>query len=147
MLWRPLTGIMSFNIPAYRFDLSPFAGELNAGGAHSMSITVVGNNGQGVWIVNPVLLAYQDHAFAGKRLGGEVDSTFDSRASFGVRKREDSDHVWYKTAGGSPWPQPALHVKWLGVVHQGLVLPLFVFVALVLRLCPCPSLQAATATA
>ena len=26
MLWRPLTGIESFDIEAYRFDLTPFVG-------------------------------------------------------------------------------------------------------------------------
>ncbi|EWM29071.1 peptide-n4-(n-acetyl-beta-glucosaminyl)asparagine amidase a [Nannochloropsis gaditana] len=37
-LWRPLTGIESFDIPAYRFDLTPFAGIFNS----AMSSNAVG---------------------------------------------------------------------------------------------------------
>ena len=44
MLWRPQTGISSFNIPPYRFDLTPFAGVLNDGAEHALSVRVVGNN-------------------------------------------------------------------------------------------------------
>ena len=49
LLWRPLAGIESFDIPPYRFDLTPFAGALNDGAAHNFSIDVVGNSPTGVW--------------------------------------------------------------------------------------------------
>ena len=29
LLWRPLTGLYSFNVPPYQFDLAPFLGLLN----------------------------------------------------------------------------------------------------------------------
>jgi len=35
-LWRPLTGIESFDVPAYRFDLTPFAGLFNSAAALPM---------------------------------------------------------------------------------------------------------------
>jgi len=55
LLWRPLTGIYSFNIPPYEFDLTPFAGVLNDGKTHQLSIIVLGNNDEGSWFVDPVL--------------------------------------------------------------------------------------------
>ena len=55
LLWRPLTGIYSFNIPPYEFDLTPFAGVLNDGKAHQLSIVVLGNSDEGSWFVDPVL--------------------------------------------------------------------------------------------
>mmetsp|Transcript_97845 Transcript_97845/g.279825 ORF Transcript_97845/g.279825 Transcript_97845/m.279825 type:complete len:573 (+) Transcript_97845:73-1791(+) len=56
LLWRPLTGIYSFNIPPYTFDLTPFAGVMNDMEEHTISINVVDNNNQGSWFVDPVLL-------------------------------------------------------------------------------------------
>jgi hypothetical protein len=49
LLWRPLAGIESFDIPAYRFDLSPFCGPFNDGAPHNISIDVVGNSPSGHW--------------------------------------------------------------------------------------------------
>ena len=56
LLWRPLTGIYSFNSPPYTFDLTPFAGVMNDMEEHTISINVVDNNAQGSWFVDPVLL-------------------------------------------------------------------------------------------
>jgi hypothetical protein len=55
LLWRPLTGIYSFNIPPYTFDLSPFAGLLNDRKNHVLGLRVLGNNPEGSWFVDPVL--------------------------------------------------------------------------------------------
>jgi hypothetical protein len=55
LLWRPLTGIYSFNIPPYSFDLTPFAGVLNDGKEHVFGVRVLGNNPEGSWFVDPVL--------------------------------------------------------------------------------------------
>eukprot|EP00937_MAST-01D_sp_MAST-1D-sp2_P004366 g4366.t1 len=60
LLWRPLTGIESFDVVPYRFDLTAFAGQLNDGAAHNVSLRMLGNNEQGVWYVDPVLLVYTD---------------------------------------------------------------------------------------
>lgn len=61
LLWRPMTGIQSFNIPPYSFDLTPFVGSWNSNNrvddeTHTFEITVYGNNDQGSWFVDPVLL-------------------------------------------------------------------------------------------
>jgi hypothetical protein len=52
LIWRPITAIHTLDIPAYRVDLSPFAGLL--GGTHSISITVVNNTGY--WLAGGSLL-------------------------------------------------------------------------------------------
>lgn len=54
-LWHPLTGIASFNIPPYNFDLGPFLGILNDGCSHNVSIAVRDNNPAGVWYMDGVL--------------------------------------------------------------------------------------------
>lgn len=70
-LWRPLSGIESFDIPAYRFDLTPFAGLFNtlgpaaADGASSrphVTLRVFGNNQDGLWYLTSSLLLYPDPA-------------------------------------------------------------------------------------
>jgi hypothetical protein len=55
-LWRPLTGIMSFDIPSHRLDLTPFLGLLADGSEHSLSVTVYGNSVDGYWYVDAALL-------------------------------------------------------------------------------------------
>jgi len=60
LLWRPLTGIASFDIPPYNIDLSPFLGVLNDGKTHNISLTVRNNNNNGVWYLDPVLHAELD---------------------------------------------------------------------------------------
>jgi hypothetical protein len=52
LIWRPLTGIHTMDIPSYRLDLSPFAGEL--GGTHTISLTVTNNTGY--WLAGGSLM-------------------------------------------------------------------------------------------
>ena len=52
LIWRPVTGIHTMDIPSYRLDLTPFAGML--GGSHTISLTVVGN--AGYWLAGGSLL-------------------------------------------------------------------------------------------
>jgi hypothetical protein len=52
LIWRPLTGIGALDIPSYRIDLTPFAGEL--GGTHAITLTVAGNDGY--WLAGGSLL-------------------------------------------------------------------------------------------
>lgn len=56
LIWRPLTGVHTMDIPSYRLDLSPFAGEL--GGSHTISLTVVNN--AGYWLAGGSLLITAD---------------------------------------------------------------------------------------
>ncbi len=52
LIWRPVTGIHTMDIPSYRLDLTPFAGML--GGTHTISLTVLNNTG--FWLAGGSLL-------------------------------------------------------------------------------------------
>jgi flagellar basal body-associated protein FliL len=52
LIWRPVTGVHTMDIPSYRLDLSPFAGEL--GGTHTISLTVTNNTGY--WLAGGSLM-------------------------------------------------------------------------------------------
>lgn len=54
LVWRPLTGIHTMDIPSYRLDLTPFAGALSGAGPHTISLTVVNNTG--FWLAGGALL-------------------------------------------------------------------------------------------
>jgi hypothetical protein len=56
LIWRPITGIHTMDIPSYRLDLTPFAGML--GGTHTISLTVVNNTGY--WLAGGSLLLGTD---------------------------------------------------------------------------------------
>ncbi len=56
LIWRPVTGIHTMDIPSYRLDLTPFAGML--GGTHTISLTVAGN--AGYWLAGGSLLLGTD---------------------------------------------------------------------------------------
>jgi hypothetical protein len=72
LLWRPLTGLLSFDVAAYRFDLTPWLGLLLDGAAHTLELDVVsdssGAGSGGVWYLDPVLLLRRDPV-GGARLG------------------------------------------------------------------------------
>jgi hypothetical protein len=61
-LWRPIVGIQTLNFPAYRVDLTPFAGQLSDGTPHAVSLNVFNVNGY--FSTTATLLVYQDHASA-----------------------------------------------------------------------------------
>lgn len=54
LIWRPLTGIHTMDIPSYRLDLTPFAGLLSGSGTHTIGLTVVNNTGY--WLAGGSLL-------------------------------------------------------------------------------------------
>jgi hypothetical protein len=57
LLWISLTGIMSFDIPSYQIDLSPFLNLLvNTTVNHTIRFTVLNNNPQGNWFLDAALL-------------------------------------------------------------------------------------------
>ena len=59
LLWRPLVSLEALDIPAYRLDISAFAGQLQDGHAHTLEFSVVDADpagSQGVWYIDPVLL-------------------------------------------------------------------------------------------
>ncbi|HEY7147083.1 MAG TPA: peptide-N4-asparagine amidase [Streptosporangiaceae bacterium] len=52
LIWRPLTGVRTLDVPSYRLDLTPFAGML--AGTHTISLTVVNNTG--FWLAGGSLM-------------------------------------------------------------------------------------------
>ena len=76
-LWRPLTGIMSFDIPSRRLDISPFLSVLTDGENHTISLTVLNNGESGYWYLDASLL-YSKSNGARKLIGGEVVESLDS---------------------------------------------------------------------
>ncbi|EFH89924.1 peptide-N4-asparagine amidase [Ktedonobacter racemifer] len=56
-LWRPISAINTLNMPAYRLDLTPFAGLL--GGQHTITINVLNN--QDYWLLSGSLFLQEDH--------------------------------------------------------------------------------------
>jgi len=80
MLWRPLTGIESFNVVPYRFDLSPFMGlfhdlllgkgnatidiglQIVTGESIGSSIEQENLTHEGVWSLDSTLIFYPDHS-------------------------------------------------------------------------------------
>lgn len=66
-LWRPIPGVQTLNFEPYRIDVTPFAGLLDNGQPHTLSVSVVTgdpafhNNSQYFATAATVLL-YQDHA-------------------------------------------------------------------------------------
>jgi len=58
-LWIPVPGVETLNFNPYRVDLTPFAGLLDNGMQHTVSITVF--NDQDYFSSNAELLLYEDH--------------------------------------------------------------------------------------
>merc|ERR1719163_126746 len=53
-LWKPLVGVDALDIPAQRFDLSPFIGVMSDGKDHNVSVSV--QNGGDFWCLSGVLV-------------------------------------------------------------------------------------------
>jgi Peptide N-acetyl-beta-D-glucosaminyl asparaginase amidase A len=86
LIWRPITGIHTMDIPSYRLDLTPFAGML--GGTHTIGVTVVNNTGY--WLGGGSLLL----GTGGQTTSGSVTA---DTLSFPT-----TSHVVTKHALGSP---------------------------------------------
>ncbi|KAL6627221.1 hypothetical protein ACP70R_030947 [Stipagrostis hirtigluma subsp. patula] len=59
LLWRPITGIGSFNLPTYDIDITPFLGKLLDGEEHDFGFAVT--NALDVWYVDANLHLWLDH--------------------------------------------------------------------------------------
>ncbi len=64
-LWIPITGVQTLDFKPYRVDLTPFAGSLDDGGYHKVTLSVY--NANSYFLVTANLLAYTDP-------GASVDS-------------------------------------------------------------------------
>lgn len=59
LLWRPITGIGSFNLPTYDIDITPFLGKLLDGKDHDFGFGVT--NALDVWYIDANLHLWLDH--------------------------------------------------------------------------------------
>ncbi|GER53213.1 peptide-N4-(N-acetyl-beta-glucosaminyl) asparagineamidase A [Striga asiatica] len=68
LMWRPITGIGSFDLPSYDFEITPFLGELLDGKTHKLSFSV--RNALNVWYLDANLHLWLDKKSA--RTEGEL---------------------------------------------------------------------------
>jgi hypothetical protein len=90
LLWRPLVSLVALDIPAYRLDITAFAGLLNDGAAHEFSFNVVNGDpakSSGVWYIDPVLVYELDTVNPLATYSGALtsDSCLDPAAARKVR--------------------------------------------------------------
>ncbi|HEX3456323.1 MAG TPA: peptide-N4-asparagine amidase [Candidatus Baltobacteraceae bacterium] len=57
--WIPIVGVETLNFKPYRIDLTPFAGQLDDGNPHTVSVSVF--NDDNFFAANAVLVVYEDH--------------------------------------------------------------------------------------
>ncbi|KAK4285877.1 hypothetical protein QN277_002510 [Acacia crassicarpa] len=111
LLWRPITGIGSFDLPSYDIEITPFLGKMLDGHAHSLGFSVT--NALNVWYIDANLHVWLDQK--GDRTEGELlnyirkplvesqvsdfvglDGTFWTRA-----RRSISSTGWVKSSHGN----------------------------------------------
>lgn len=71
-LWRPIVGVQTLNFKPYRVDLTPFAGLLADGKAHTVALSVF--NADSYFLATANLLAYTDRC-AKQVTGGVLTNT------------------------------------------------------------------------
>jgi hypothetical protein len=80
-LWRPIVGVQTFNFEPYKIDITPFAGLLDNGQPHTVSVSVVTGdpafqNSSQYFDTAATLLLYQDHVAT--QLTGALTQDVDS---------------------------------------------------------------------
>ncbi|CAM8999350.1 unnamed protein product [Rhodiola kirilowii] len=118
LLWRPITGIGSFDLPTYDIEITPFLGNLLDGKSHEISFGVT--NALNVWYVNANLHLWLDSKTdktSGKLLQQRIKPLFVSSnshfsgtdASFLITaQRQISARGWVKSSHGkitTAWSQ------------------------------------------
>jgi hypothetical protein len=61
-LWIPITGVETLNFKPYRIDLTPFAGQLDDGNPHTVSVSVF--NDDDYFAATAAVVVYEDHGSA-----------------------------------------------------------------------------------
>ncbi|WCJ32270.1 Peptide-N4-(N-acetyl-beta-glucosaminyl)asparagine amidase A [Euphorbia peplus] len=59
LLWRPITGIGSFDLPSYDIEITPFLGKMLDGKSHKLGFSVT--NALNVWYIDANLHLWLDH--------------------------------------------------------------------------------------
>eukprot|EP01127_Copromyxa_protea_P024014 TRINITY_DN9274_c0_g1_i1.p1 TRINITY_DN9274_c0_g1~~TRINITY_DN9274_c0_g1_i1.p1 ORF type:complete len:293 (-),score=49.85 TRINITY_DN9274_c0_g1_i1:47-925(-) len=88
---------MSFDIAPYRFDLTPFAGILNDGKSHNITISVFGDNQKGFWYLDATFVLYNDQK--GATIDGHLLKHVDEKPHVNVEVSSSGDSLsLYTTA-------------------------------------------------
>ena len=88
LLWRPTPGVQTLAFEPYRVDLTPFAGQLDDGKAHSVQISVF--NSLDHFSVAANLLVYLDHG-TDVVTGGVTGNTLEATPTVNVDENVTSD--------------------------------------------------------
>jgi Peptide N-acetyl-beta-D-glucosaminyl asparaginase amidase A len=97
LIWRPLSGIRTLDIPSYRLDLTPFAGLL--AGTHTIGLTVVNN--AGFWLAGGSLLLTAGGSPTSGRLLSDTLSPTASQVTTSDALGSASQPVTSETANGA----------------------------------------------
>ncbi|WHZ18334.1 MAG: hypothetical protein OJF55_000483 [Rhodanobacteraceae bacterium] len=97
-LWRPIPGVQTLNFEPYRVDITPFAGLLDDGQPHAISVSVVTGdpafqNSSQRFDTAATLLLYQDHAAT--QLTGALTQDADSGVHPVQQNTADPDGIHY----------------------------------------------------
>jgi hypothetical protein len=77
-LWEPIPGIQTLTFKPYRVNLTPFAGVLSDGSAHTVAVSVY--NADSYFLATANLLVYLDHG-SRKTSGGVISNTLSAAPS------------------------------------------------------------------
>ena len=87
-LWEPITGVQTLNFRPYRVDLTPFAGVLSDGEAHTVGVGVY--NANSYFLATANLLLYTD-PFRRVTGGGLLENTLSTAPSPAVTEKLTTD--------------------------------------------------------
>ena len=102
LLWRPLVSLLALDIPAYRIDITAFAGLINDGAAHTFSFNVVDGDppkSSGVWYIDPVLIVELEQDTDAKYSGSIDPSTCLSPSAAAAKRTVKVDKERGSTVG------------------------------------------------
>ncbi|KAJ9153505.1 hypothetical protein P3X46_026934 [Hevea brasiliensis] len=96
LLWRPITGIGSFNLPSYDIEITPLLGSLLDGKTHELGFSVT--NALNVWYIDANLHLWLDHKST--KIKGKVSTHGSKPLVFSsVSNFNDLDGTFLSTAG------------------------------------------------
>ncbi len=110
-LWRPIPGVQTLNFKPYRLDLTPFAGNLDNGQPHTISVSVY--NADSYFQADATLLLFQDR-FSARVTGGLTGSTLGATPAPTVHENLGS---FATTGSGSVMVTDAQSYKLTGYVN------------------------------
>lgn len=87
-LWEPITGVQTLDFVPYRVNLTPFAGVLGDGAAHTVGISVY--NANSYFLATANLLVYLDHGRQ-KTTGGLIRDTLASEPNPQIQDNVTTD--------------------------------------------------------